>query len=182
MYGLIHRAIRGYIMEQHGPEMWTKIAMRTGVDESAFISMQGYPDEITLSLLGGASEVLQEDLSELLLEFGRYWVLKTARVEYGPLFEFAGNDMVSFLGNLNAMHEQVAITFENLQQPSFMVQGLKDNRLLLHYESPRDGLTPFVVGLITGLAEHFGENVDIKVVEEKSVGADHDVFEVSFLS
>ena len=176
MYGLIHRSIRGYVKTTYGDTVWAQIESKADLDESAFVSMQGYPDEVTVRLLVSASEELGEPLSDLLDQFGRYWVLHTARVEYGPLFEFAGTDLLSFLRNLNAMHEQVAISFANLQQPSFALESKEDGTLLLHYESIREGLAPFVIGLIHGLAEHFDEAVEVELVEARTDGTHHDVF------
>jgi len=182
MYGLIHRAIRDCVSGEYGTDTWSRIQERAGVDESAFTSMQAYPDEVTVGLLVSTAEEVEEDLPKLLHQFGRFWVLHTARMEYGPLFDFAGSDMQSFLENLNAMHEQVAITFANLQQPSFTVEKIEDGNLLLHYESIRDGLSAFVIGLIEGLSEHFKEPTQVEQVEAKAEGADHDVFKLIFSS
>jgi predicted hydrocarbon binding protein len=182
MYGLIHRSIRGYVKTTYGDTAWAQIERKANLDESAFVSMQAYPDEVTVGLLVSASEELNEPLPGLLHEFGRYWVLHTARLEYGPLFEFAGTDMLSFLRNLNAMHEQVAISFSNLQQPGFALETKEDGTLLLHYESIREGLAPFVIGLIHGLAENFHETVEVELVEAKADGAHHDVFRLRIAS
>ena len=123
MYGLIHKAIRDCIKQSDGEETWAKVAERANVDASIFSSFESYPDEITVGLLVAASEEVDRPLPELLREFGRYWVLNTARLEYGPIFEFGGATLVEFLDNLDAMHEQVAISFSDLRQPSFAVEN-----------------------------------------------------------
>jgi hypothetical protein len=38
---------------------------------------------------------------------------------------------------------------------------------LLHYQSSRQGLTPFVVGLLKGLAQHFNTGLLISIVSEE---------------
>lgn len=182
MYGLIHRAIRDCVKTEYGDTAWGRIAETASLDDSMFVSMQAYPDELTLSMLGTACEELDADLSQLLHQFGRYWVLHTARKEYGPLFSFSGDNMRAFLSNLNAMHEHLAVSFANLRQPSFKVEDMSAEVMHLHYESPRDGLTDFVVGLISGLSEHFDEPVECTVIEEKAKGAPHDVFRLQFSS
>ena len=179
MYGLIHKAIRGCLQNAYGAESWARVAARSGVDSSDFLSFESYPDEVTVGLLVTASEELERPLPELLRDFGRYWVLNTARVEYGPIFEFGGADFIEFLDNLDAMHEQVALSFSNLQQPSFAVEKKNDGRIILHYESIRDGLSDFVIGLIEGLSEHFSQPVKVQLIEARADGAHHDVFEVS---
>jgi hypothetical protein len=80
------------------------------------------------------------------------------------------------------MHEHLAVSFANLRQPTFEVEGIEDGVMHLHYQSPRDGLTDFVVGLLDGLSEHFEEPMKCEVIEEKAKGAAHDVFRLHFLS
>lgn len=176
MYGLIHKAIRDCVTDAHGEEAWRAVATRAGVDESVFVSMESYPDKTTYGLIAAACEELKVDTGSLLRAFGRFWVLHTARVEYGPLLEFGGSDLESFLKNLDRMHEQVAISFTNLQGPSFELQHEADGTVLLHYRSIREGLADFVTGLLDGLSEHFSEPLTVEHVEAKSDGADHDVF------
>jgi hypothetical protein len=50
--------------------------------------------------------------------------------------------------------------------------------LKLHYFSHRQGLAPFVVGLMQGLGKMFHTPATVRRVEAKETGADHDVFEV----
>ena len=182
MYGLIHRAVRDCVKSDYGEGVWSRIVATASLDDSMFVSMQAYPDEVTLSILGTASEELGEELVQLLHKFGRYWVLHTARKEYGPLFSFTGDNMRDFLSNLNAMHEHLAVSFANLRQPTFEAEVISDSVLHLHYESVRDGLTHFVLGLLSGLSEHFDEPVTCAVIEEKANGAAHDVFRLQFAS
>ncbi len=176
MYGLIHKAIRDCVRDAHGEDAWQAIATRANVDESVFLSMESYPDETTYGLISAACEELEVETGTLLRAFGRFWVLHTAKVEYGPLLEFGGSDLESFLKNLDRMHEQVAISFTNLQGPSFELEHEADGSALLHYRSTRNGLADFVTGLLDGLREHFSESLTVKHIEAKSGGADHDVF------
>ncbi|NRA96321.1 MAG: heme NO-binding domain-containing protein [Planctomycetes bacterium] len=176
MYGLIHKAIRDCVKDAHGEETWRAIATRAGADDSVFVSMESYPDETTYGLIAAACEELKVDTDSLLRAFGRFWVLHTAKVEYGPLLDFGGTDLQSFLKNLDRMHEQVAISFADLQAPSFELQHEADGSALLHYRSMREGLSEFVTGLLDGLSTHFSEPLTVEHVEAKSDGADHDVF------
>ncbi len=50
---------------------------------------------------------------------------------------------------------------------------------MIHYESQRDGLAPLAVGMLKGVAMHFGGEADITQIEYKGTD-DHDVFEVHF--
>ena len=179
MYGLIHRAIRGCVQQHHGEEAWNQVRKAAEVNDSHFVSLQSFPDDIAYGLIGKACELLSLEPDAMLHSLGRYWVLTTAKEEYGPILDFGGRDLMSFLKNLDAMHEQVAISFSNLQQPSFSVSTDDDGSALLHYKSLRSGLSSFVVGLLDGLSERFEQQIDVEQVQAKATGADHDVFRIS---
>jgi hypothetical protein len=179
MYGLVNRAIRGCVVEQFGEPTWRKIEEQSKTDASHYVTMNSYPDELTFKILEVACEVLQVEPTALLHTFGRHWVLNTANREYSHLMDFAGSDLRTFLMNLDQMHEQVAITFQNLQQPSFSLEE-KDGDTLLHYRSARAGLTQFVVGLLHGLSEHFKEPLEVTLVSSRHEGNQHDIFKLEF--
>jgi hypothetical protein len=50
----------------------------------------------------------------------------------------------------------------------------------LHYFSERQGLSAMVIGLLEGLEAHFNLAIAARQIADKSAGADHDIFEVSF--
>ena len=179
MYGLVNRAIKDCITDGFGAEVWSRIEAKSNTDASHYVSMTPYPDEVTLSIIGAACAELQIDAGSLLRTFGRYWVLHTANVEYADLMSLGGSDLKTFLVNLDQMHEQVAISFQNLRQPSFSLEehGTHD---LLHYRSERDGLSQFVVGLLQGLSEHFEEPIRVEQIAHKEKGDDHDIFRLEF--
>jgi len=179
MYGLVNRAIRDCVVEQFGEPTWLKIEEASKTDPSHYVTMTSYPDELTFNIIGTACEVLNVDSTALLRTFGRHWVLNTAKKEYSHLMDFSGSDLRTFLMNLDQMHEQVAITFQNLRQPAFSLEE-NDTETLLHYRSERSGLTEFVVGLLDGLAEHFNEPLKVTLVSSRLEGADHDVFRLHF--
>jgi len=176
VYGLIHTSIREFVQRRVGDSAWDAIARTIEVTESDFVTMQAYPDELTLRLVGAGSEALGISQEDFLHDLGVHWVTHTAADYYGPLLEFAGNDVASLLENLNRMHDQVAISFSNLVQPSFELEAAAEGEFRLHYRSSRSGLSPFVVGLVTGLGTYFDEPVEIRQIESKLEGADHDIF------
>ena len=151
MYGLVNRAVEGLVLSKFGEEAWKDIKAKAGVEVEEFVSMQQYPDAITYDMVGAASEVLGLEPAQVLHAFGVHWVLETAAKSYGPLMEAAGATLPEFLGSLDQLHSRVAVTFPQLRPPSFRVSDAEGSRLRLHYYSEREGLAPFVVGLLDGL-------------------------------
>ena len=73
---------------------------------------------------------------------------------------------------------RVALLFPNLCPPRFACTDVTEHSLALHYHSHREGLAPFVRGLLSGLAQRFGESPDVQHVQKRSEGASHDIFEL----
>jgi hypothetical protein len=181
MYGLVNKAIEDMALAAGGEDLWRKIKAEAGVDVVAFVSMDAYPDEVTYSLVGAASKVLDTPAEEILRSFGKHWVLYTAREGYGPLLTSAGSSMAEFLRNLDALHVRVGLTMPELRPPSFQVETINEDRFTVSYFSERFGLAPMVVGLLEGVGTRFGLEVDVTHTGIRDDETDHDEFLVVIL-
>lgn len=178
MYGLINNALKDMIHERFGQDTWDSVLSESGVPDDSFLTMRSYDDSITYALAGAASKVLETPVDDCLEMFGEYWVLETASNSYDMLLKAAGKSMVEFLGNMNALHDRITSTFLNYVPPEFFVEEIQD-RYLIHYVSQREGLTPFVVGILKGLGVRF--NTELEFLSQKSIAVDkgeHTVFEL----
>jgi hypothetical protein len=180
MYGLVNRAIEQMVCEQHGDERWEEIKHEAGIEIDLFIANDGYDDAITYQLVGAASRVLDVPAATILEQFGRHWVLRTAKEGYGAMLKSVGSDVGEFLENLPNLHARVKLIYPHLTPPVFSCQREGEASLLLHYRSEREGLAPFVCGILFGIGELFSTAVTVEHREKKSEGADHDVFQVAW--
>jgi hypothetical protein len=173
MYGLVNQAVQDLVVSRFGAATWNQIKARAGVAVEAFARMDPYPDEITYRMVAAASEVLGLPADDVLVEFGKHWVLFTGREGYGPMFKAAGSTLNEFLLNLDNLHSRVGQNFAQLIPPSFRVEAAGEGLLTLHYYSERQGLCPMVRGLLMGLAAHFGQTIDIQHPACSRQGAEH---------
>lgn len=180
MYGLINRAMEELILTQYGPHTWDDIRIRAGFDEDGFLTQELYDDALTDALFDAASEVLCTPRSELLETFGAWWIQYAVQRGYGPMLEHPDKDLGKFLHGLDGMHTRVTTALQGAEMPSFYCSDATESSLSLHYVSKRRGLAPFVIGLLRGLAERFGVELEIVHHERKERGADHDVFLLTF--
>lgn len=179
MYGLINNSLKSMISEKFGEEKWREVLAASGVPGDSFLTMRSYDDELTYSLAGAASEILGAPVDACLEMFGEYWVLETAARSYAVLLDSAGGNMLEFLGNLNALHDRITSTFLDYVPPEFFVEE-NDRGHTIHYKSTRKGLTPFVVGLLKGLAIRFDSKLTI--LEQTDVPVEpgtHTIFQVA---
>lgn len=178
MYGMINGAIEEMVRMRHGDEAWARVRARAGVDVEVFMSTEAYPDDVTYRLVGAVSEELAAPMDDVLVAFGEHWITYTASEGYGGLLSATGSTLPEFLLDLPNFHARVAMIFPALQPPRFACSDVADDSLRLHYWTKRRGLAPFVVGLVRGLGRRFGTEVEVRLVESRDAGADHDVFEV----
>ena len=170
MYGLINKALKTMILSSQGEEVWNQILQSSEVSEDSFLSMQRYDDSVTYALVGATSEVLKASPEQCLELFGHYWATVTAPEAYGMLMDSTGKDLIGFLENVNSLHDRITSTFVGYIPPYFSVSTNSDE-VSLRYESTREGLTPFVIGVVKGLAENFGQQVSFSSVEKCPVDA-----------
>lgn len=180
MYGMVNKAVEQMVCTHYGESVWEEIKARAGVDVDVFMSNEPYPDQMTYALVAAASDVLKLPTDKVLEAFGEHWVLHTARDGYGGLMDAAGKSLPEFLNNLPNFHSRVAMIFPKLEPPRFECTDVAATSLKLHYRTHREGLAPFVVGLMQGLGKMFSTPVTVRLVQSRDDGADHDVFDVSW--
>lgn len=161
MYGLVNKAVVDLVVGRFGQETWDTIKKKADVDIDVFVSMDGYPDDVTYRLVGAASEVLKIPPEAVLEAFGEHWVLYTAKEGYGPMLDASGQTLREFLLNLDALHARVALTMPELRPPRFRLVPVDETTMLLEYHSTRQGLAPMVSGLLKGLSIRFNTPMEV---------------------
>ena len=180
MYGIINKAVEDMIVNNYGQQQWAKIKLAAGIDSDIFLSTEPYDDSVTLKLVGLASRELHIPESEVLFNFGKFWVLGTAHDNYGLLMKAAGDNLHDFLLNLPHFHDRIALIFSKSRPPEFRTIEIKTNSIEIHYFSQRDGLSHFVRGLLQGLGEYFNKKIEIITVQARDMDHDHDIFIVNW--
>ena len=176
---MINKAIRTLVIRETNEEVWDQVLEASGIDEDVYEDLEAYDDGVTFSLVGAVSETLGIPPGDVLEMFGVYWATDVAPKGYGEYFEAFGNDFKSFVAGLYEMHVRITKMLPSLVPPAFEIEELGENHFKVHYVSQRDGLAPLAVGMLKGVAIHFGGEADIKQLEYKGTD-DHDVFEVRF--
>lgn len=181
MYGMVNLALQALITQEHGQATWERIKDKAGVEVAQFTSMAAYDDSITYGLAIAASEVLEAPVPHLLEVFGRFWIRFAMESPYAFLLGEAGSNLHELIPALDGLHTRLGLTFPELDPPSFGVVEETPQRIVLRYESHRPGLTPFVIGLVQGLADLVGQRAAVALLEAKGEKCPADIFEVRIL-
>lgn len=170
MYGMVHRAARQMVLEYHGESEWAAIQAASGLGDEAFISANVYGDEVTLSLLEALSQRYETSVEAILQTFGEYWIHFAYTGDYRNMMAMAGQDLASFLRNLNRMHDSIQISIPGARLPTFQVEMATEEAIEIIYVSERHGLDAFVEGLLSGLIKHFSRKGQVHRLEHKGHG------------
>ena len=165
MYGMVNQAIKDLVLNKFGNEAWVNICQRANIPQEDFVFMQYYPDKLTYDLVGSASAQLGVPPEVILREFGKYWVLYTAKEGYGAMMDLFGSDFKSCLKNLNNLHARMGMTMPHLTPPRFTFREENELLYIVSYFSKRAGLCPMVIGLLEGLAAKYKVNATIELLE-----------------
>jgi hypothetical protein len=168
MYGLINKALKAMVTDGYGQEVWGSILTKSAVPVDSFTTMEQYDDDTTYALVGATSEILEMPVAACLELFGHYWATVTAPNAYEMLFQSTGDNLFEFLDNVNSLHDRITSTFIDYVPPYFLTTT-DNNKMELIYESQREGLTPFLIGIIKGLADRFEVQVEFESVVARVV-------------
>jgi len=177
VYGLINEAMRRLVTEQAGTDVWVRIAERAETTET-FVGLLYYDDAITYKLVAAASEELGTPAEELLRSFGQYWSSRVGPENYQDVLGATGTTVVSVLANLDLMHARIQNLYPELVPPSFDVSETFDGGILVEYRSNREGLAPFVVGLLEGLGTLYKTPTTVTQEHSRTPEKPYDVFRV----
>jgi len=168
MLGLINKIMRQALIEDHGEALWQQILSKQPDLSSNFDEFDQYPDSSTSALVSQASEILGIPKEQLLVHLGQRWIELTSTGDYSDYYKIGGQDIFTFLSNLDHMHATMGKTFASLSPPSFEVDVQCEGLIHLVYKSCRPGLDAFVIGLLNGLTIYFDQPADIQLLPKLS--------------
>jgi hypothetical protein len=181
MFGMVHRSLEALIIEEYGTDKWDIIKYKADIDTDVFSLFESYPDEYMHKLYAAATQVLSISPDELSFMFGKHWYRYTVSEGFKDLLQSTGDDLWTFIANLNELHHQIENMFPGMKSPIFNCTDVKEKSLVLHYISTREGFSHVVMGAIEEIAKQFETPVSIERLDCRENGADHDTFLVTKL-
>ncbi|KAK9523719.1 hypothetical protein VZT92_017622 [Zoarces viviparus] len=181
MYGFINSCLQSLVMDRFGQETWDKLSSLPGVQDS-FMTYMVYDDMVTLSLVQEACSLLNVSAEVFLKLLGEHFFLFCKQAGYDTMLRTLGGSLIEFIGNLDALHSYLALSYQEMNAPSFRVEMTDDGKMLLHYYSDRKGLHHIVPGIMEAVArEFFDSKVTMMVLnqseeDERTGKKEHVVF------
>jgi hypothetical protein len=162
MYGMIHKAARDMAIARLGEAGWSRIAADLDIDGRHFITAQYFDDAICLDIVDAIAAALGLDRDAALDAFGRHWMVHADASSHARLLAMLGDDLATFLDNLDRLHAGIKASLPRARMPSFRLLDAGPEGLTVLYQSEREGLGPFARGLLRAAADRFGVAVAIE--------------------
>ena len=97
------------------------------------------------------------------------------------MYSLVSGGAFEFLSNLNNMHQVISAQLKELVPPSFLCEKNDDGSITIHYYSSREGLEPFVEGLLIGVCNYFEEPAAVTQVKTKDEDTPFSTFRINFV-
>nr|XP_016780788.2 guanylate cyclase soluble subunit beta-2 [Pan troglodytes] len=94
-------------------------------------------------------------MEAILKLFGEYFFQFCKMSGYDRMLRTLGGNLMEFIENLDALHSYLALSYQEMNAPSFRVERGADGKMFLHYYSDRSGLCHIVPGIIEAVAKDF---------------------------
>lgn len=177
MYGMIHRAVRQMVFDELGEDAWLALEQKLDIGPSELLTGMVYDDALTIAIISEASVRLNLSIDACLFEFGRYWIKYAERGPLAAIMNFTGQNLASFIENLDRLHLAVSAAMPGVRLPSFTTISSAPGHLLVEYRSDRTGMEQFVAGLFDGLLTRFHATGEVNIAEHKASSI---IFEIRY--
>ena len=164
MRGVVLVKFSEFIEEVWGDEFLDQIIVQADLpSEGAYSATMTYNDQELFDLVAQVVQEKQITVKEAQFAFGK-WLFKEL-LAMAPKEAHTFTSTFEFLHAVqNFIHVEVKKLNPDSVLPEFTFLEQSENKLLLHYQSPRN-LCFFCEGLIAGLSEHTGESVSTRQTE-----------------
>ena len=163
MYGMIHRAMRNMVHDELGEDAWLALEQTLKIGPMDLLTGKVYDDALTLRIISEAAAQLNLSVDQCLVAFGQYWIRYANEGSLASVMNFTGQDLASFITNLDRLHLAVGAAMPGARLPAFATLQSEPGHLLVEYRSERAGFEPFVMGLLQGLMNRFHTRGQVQV-------------------
>lgn len=163
MRGSILLQLQHYVTARHGAAAWPELLRAAHAPERTYLHSEEYPEWEALALLRCAAHLWQQPFPEFLENFGEFitpWLMKL----YAPLIPGPWGTLVRLLHAPAAIHIGARSTTHGARPPRLQLRQTAPNQLRLVYDSPQ-GLGALAKGIIRGVANHYGYEIEVEEAE-----------------
>jgi len=159
MHGLILTELKRFAGAQLGHAAWQGLLQEAGLEKRLYVSSGKYPDAEVMAIVEGLAQRTGKDPQDLLVEFGRF-IAPTLMSAFKPFIKPQWKTLEMIEHTEENIHRAARIHDPSAMPPRLQVRRVNDQQIVILYESKRK-LCSVAKGIAQGVAEHYGERVEI---------------------
>jgi predicted hydrocarbon binding protein len=169
MHGIIFAELKKFIHRRFGEAAWQQISAEAGVTRMSNLATESYPDEELFALVAAAERLTGTPARELLEQFGEFIVPDLIKV-YGAFLEKKWTALDMLENTESVIHRAVRLQDPNAEPPKLRITRSGADQVTILYSSPRK-LCAIAIGIIRGIATHYGEELSVEQTTCMHIGA-----------
>lgn len=180
MVGNINMVFYEFISLKHSPEIWIEIADKLHMKEHFVIPGSAYPDKLTFSIAHAASDILNEEVDELLYQLGFYYVVEVMHNQYDNIKVLPGKALSHILEYLPTYHNRLGIIHPHFKLPTFLTRPLGTHGYEIWYKGEDIDDSNFTLGLLDGIIKlySYGVKASLKQTKKRNSQEQFNVYEI----
>ncbi len=163
MHGIIFQELQRYVSKSFGLSAWYGLLKGAALERQLYLPTQHYPDVQLTVLLDGVTGLRGQPLPDTLEDFGAFLVPNLLQV-YGSLIKPRWRTLDLLEQTEHTMHRVVRHAAYDASPPRLICTRTGPREVRVYYQSARN-LSSLGIGIIRGLARHYGESVCITKVQ-----------------
>ena len=176
MHGIVHKALEEHVDENVEGVDWDGISDRAGLEPKLYLPVSHYPDEEVTAVFEALASSTGSDEASVQRAFGRHLapeLLSTFKAHVRD--DWATREV---LLALEIVYERVGAQNDETDLPDVST-GQEGDDVVVTYRSERE-LCPLAEGIVLGIADHYGDDVELDQPACTRDGADHCTLSVTF--
>ena len=159
MHGIIFWELKKYVDTKFGGDTWQRLLQEAGLGSRIYTTLQEYPDEEAVAIVGAASRATGQEASAILEDFGEFIVpdlVSMFKAMIKP--EWKTLDLIE--NTEEVIHKAVRVQNPGAKPPRLQCSRPSANEVVINYASPRK-MCAVARGIAKGVAKHYNEEVTI---------------------
>ena len=159
LHGFIYSEIKSYVEAKFDRKTWSEILRNAGLAEKEYANFLDYKDEEAVAIVTTASQMTGTPAADILEDFGVFLGGDLLRI-YRPVINRNWRTL-DFLANVeDTIHEIVRSRNQAAKPPALSCERISPNEVMIVYSSARK-MCSLARGIARGVAEHYGDRIDI---------------------
>lgn len=172
MYGLILRALQGYVVATFGPDEWECILCRAGLSGERFEPLLSSGPGLLHQVLDAAAAWLGRPASTILADAGTFAVASPAQPAIRRLLHFGGATFEEFLHSLEELPDRARLALPEFDFPRLELSMTAPGAFRLRCHGYSGEPLQVMLGGLRAMADEYGA---LAVIELTGEGGDREL-------